>query len=124
MTFGQGSANFLIDSAQCVEQAILTGLKLFKGEWFLDITAGMPWHQQVIGFGTQALYDQAIQAQIKGTQGVTAIDSYSSFLNRSSRALTVNVKGQSLYGPFSISTTVPVAGGFGVEGFGEGGFGQ
>lgn len=120
-TFGQGSANFLINSSQAVEQAVLTGLRLWQGQWFYDTNAGMPWLQQVIGANTQSQYDAAIQAQIKSTTGVTGIDNYKSSLNNVTRHLVVNVNGQSLYGPFSISTSIPVvSGGFGVTPFGVG----
>lgn len=126
MVFGQGSANFWINSAQGVQQAIITGLRLWRGQFFYNTAAGMPWTQEVIGFGTQAIYDQAVQSQIKSTEGVTGIDSYSSSLNPKTRHLTINAKGQSLYGPFVISTEIPVApaGGFGVGGFATRGFGQ
>lgn len=123
MTFGQGSANFLIDSVQCVEQAIVTGLRLLQGEWFYDATAGMPWEQKVVGFTTQSEYDQAIQTQVRSTQGVTGITGYSSSLNRETRVLTVNIAGQTPYGAFSVTVPLPL-GGFGVGGFDTRGFGQ
>jgi hypothetical protein len=64
MTFGFGSANFLVNSPQTVQQATVTGLKLFLGEWFLNTSVGMPWNTQVIGNNTQALYDNAAKSQI------------------------------------------------------------
>lgn len=128
-TFGQGSSNFLVNSAQAVAQLVETGLKLWQGEWFLNTSAGMPWASEVLGYNTQAFYDQAIQAQIKSTVGVTGINSYNSSLNRATRVLTVNANGQSLYGSFAISTAIPVpvpppGGGYGAGGYGQEGYGQ
>jgi hypothetical protein len=119
--FGGGSANFWINSAQGVEQLIITGLRLWQGTWFLDTTAGMPWQQQVIGFRTQSQYDAAIQAQVKSTTGVTGIDNYQSSLNNATRHLKVTITGQSLFGPFSVATSIPLAsaGGFGITPFGQ-----
>jgi len=73
MTFGANGANFLVNSPAAVAQIVLTRLKLLAGEWFLDVTAGMPWKGQVIGAHTQSTRDEAIKSCILGTQGVTAI---------------------------------------------------
>ena len=121
-TFGRGSANFLVDSAEMVVQKILTGLMLFQGEFFLNTSAGMPWKTRVLGFGTQSLYDNAIKNQIRSTAGVTSITSYTSSLNKTTRLLTVIVGGQSAFGPFSLTTALsfapPPLGGYGVGGLG------
>jgi len=124
MTFGQSQSNFLINSAEAVGQLVVTGLKLFQGEFFLNTTAGMPWDIQVIGFNTQALYDNAIKAQIIGTQGVTGITSYSSSLNKLTRLLTVTVGLATQFGPTTISTAVPTLGGWGVGGYSQNPYGE
>jgi hypothetical protein len=104
-TFGQGSANFLVNSPAAVEQAILTGLRLFQGEFWLNTAAGVPWVQDVIGKGTQGTYDSAITNQILSTTGVSGITSYSSSLN--GRALTFTATVMTAYSPtpITISTT-------------------
>ena len=120
-TFGHGKLDFLIDSPATVAQAISTALKLFQGEWFLDITAGMPWSTQVLGYGTQALYDTAIKAKILSISGVKSILSYSSFLNRSSRGLSVSVVVDTIFGQTTVNQTVSA--GYGAGGYGGGGYG-
>jgi hypothetical protein len=57
-TFGQGSKNFLVNSAAAAGQAVLTRLRLMKREWFLDNTEGTPYSDEILGTGTKALYDQ------------------------------------------------------------------
>jgi hypothetical protein len=111
MTFGQGSANFLVNSPAAVEQAILTGLRLFQGEFFLNNAAGMPWFTDVIGVGKQGLYDTAINNQILGTNGVTGVTSYSSSLNTAARTLAVSATVMTAYSPtpITISTTLSLA---------------
>jgi hypothetical protein len=90
-TFGQGSANFWINSPQGVAQSVQTRLLLWEGEWFLDETSGTPYSQEILGYGTKSLYDLAIRARVLATPGVTSIDSYSSSLNSVSRQLTVSM---------------------------------
>lgn len=106
-SFGQGSANFLVDSVATVAQEVLTTLLLFQGEWFLDITAGVPWFTQVAGVGTIPLYDQIIKEAILNVQGVTGIVNYSSSLNRPMRALSVSATIDTLFGTTQVQAQLP-----------------
>jgi hypothetical protein len=105
-TFGQNLQNFLHNTPAAVAQAVKTRLGLTQGEWFLDNTAGTPWNTQILGAGTQNIYDLAIQNEILGTQGVTAILDYASNLNRSTRALTVTATINTQYGQTKVTTTL------------------
>lgn len=104
-TLGTG-ADFFVNNRQAVAQAVLTRLRLFQGEWFLDLSAGMPWATGVLGKYTQPTYDALIKDQILGTQGVLAITKYSSSLDPAERALTVSVDYDTIYGPVSTETTL------------------
>ena len=118
-SFGLGPSEFLVDSPATVAQAVLTALLLHQGEWFLDVTVGMPWETQVIGYGTQSLYDSAIKNEMLGVQGVQSIVSYSSSLDRSTRHLVVNAILDTIYGQTSVSTSVtPTPGGYGIQSYG------
>lgn len=97
-TFGRGGENFIVNSPAAVAQLVLTGLRLLKGEWFLDKTVGMPWLQDVIGVGTKPFYDLAIQNQILNTVGVTGIASYSSTLDPVKRGLSVTAVVDTQFG--------------------------
>lgn len=126
MTFGSGSANFLVNSPQAVLQCVLTALRLWQGEWFLDTTAGVPWSTQVLGMNTQSLYDNAIQTAIRGVQGVTAITSYSSSLNATTRELSVEAEISTAYGDATLSTSLyapPQLSGYGVGGYADNPYG-
>jgi hypothetical protein len=107
--FGRGPGEFLIDSPAAVAQAIRTRLLLQQGEWFLDTTEGTPYSTQIFGMGTQQLYDQAIQARILGTIGVSSIDSYSSQLNPD-RSLSITCTVETIFGvvvPINATPQVP-----------------
>lgn len=95
-SFGSNDAEFLVNSPEAVAQAVKTRFELMTGEWFLDLTEGTPYKGQILGEGTQALYDQAIQERILGTEGVTGIADYSSSL--AGRNLTVSASISTVYG--------------------------
>jgi len=103
-SFGQGASNFLANSPACVGQAVLTRLKLMRGEWFLDQTVGMPYSTEVFVEGGRQTADQATRAVILGTQGVSSIESYSSSFT-ANRAWVVSAVINTIYGalPFTVS---------------------
>ena len=103
-TFGRSLGNFWVDSSAGVAQLIKTRLGLWEGEWFLDNTDGTPYAQNILGTGTQSLYDLAIQQRVLGTQGVTSIVAYSSSVNPVDRTLTVDMLVMTQYS----TTPVPV----------------
>lgn len=77
-TLGQGEANFWINSPEGIAQKVQTRLGLWEGEWFLDKTVGTPYLQQILGYGTASLRDIALRTIILQTDGVSALNSYSS----------------------------------------------
>jgi hypothetical protein len=116
---------FLVNSAQCVAQACVTRLKLWQGEWFLDITDGTPWLQSILGRSQNP--DAYIKQRILGTPGVTGLQNYSSSYNGGKRSLTVQTTVLTLYGSFTLTGTVNNGSSlgnwvFGVSAFGTGAF--
>lgn len=104
--FGQGSQEFLVNSPQCVAQAVGTRLKLLQGEWFLDVTAGTPYSTQVLGTHTQATYDIAIQNEILGTEGVLSISNYTSNVDTVTRALGISATIDTIYGQTELAQSL------------------
>jgi len=104
MSFGAGVSNFLINSPEAVAQAVMTRLKLFQGEWFIDTEIGVPYNTKVLGFGNIHNYDFIIKQQILGTQGVSAIASYSSFIDDKRKA-NINATLDTLFGSTTIQAT-------------------
>ena len=107
-TWGQGGNNYLVDSPAAVGQLVATTLRLWQGEWFLDVLYGTPWLQQILGqSGAKSVVDIIIQSVILGTQPagcVTQIVSYSSAL--SGRGLTINATIDTQFSVAGQSTTV------------------
>lgn len=98
MLFGQQQADFWRDSPEAVAQAVLTRLRLWAGEWWLDTTEGTPYQQAALGTGKRQTIEPAIRARILGTQGVTGIDSISLSFDADARAATIAATIRSEYG--------------------------
>ncbi|MCA8480251.1 hypothetical protein LGN35_20110 [Burkholderia multivorans] len=105
-SFGGGTADFLVNTPETVAQAVLTRLRLLRGEWFVDTTAGMPWATDVLGKYTSGKYDAAIRQCILGTQGVNELTSYSSSVDPETRTLTVTATINTIYGPTTVQATL------------------
>lgn len=101
-TFGSGFTTFLINTPETVAQAVKTRLLLLTNEWFLDTSEGTPYATNILGKGTETLYDLAIQERIFKTEGVNTILSYSSNLS-AQRSLTVEATIDTIYGQTTIS---------------------
>lgn len=100
--FGNSQADFLIDTAEEVAQRVETRLLLMRGEWFLDKTDGTPYSTEILGAHTKPFYDLAIQERVLRTEGVSSIIEYSSDLNGASRALTVSMRIETVFGPIPV----------------------
>lgn len=102
-------ADFHIDTPDAVAQAVKTRLALWVGEWFLDVTEGTPWNEQVLGKRLRGKnYDAAIRQRILGTEGVLELADYTSSIDPNSRALSVAATITTAYGTTQISTTLSI----------------
>lgn len=98
MTFGSQQADFLRNTPETVAQAVVTRLKLWLGEWFIDQTEGTPYQQAALGKNTTASVEPAIRSRILETQGVTSIDSFELDFDPDERKATINATISTEYG--------------------------
>lgn len=103
--FGQGSAEFLVDSPEAVAQSVQTRLGLFTGEWFLDSSEGTPWGSEILGHN-QPFYDAAIKQRILDTNGVNEISDYASYRDGATRKLSIYAIISTDYGTATVSATL------------------
>jgi len=96
---------FLVDSPQCVAQAIMTRLKLQAGEWFLDLDEGTHYDGLILGHNTQATRDLEVRGRILETPGVQQISDYISYVDRG-RNMTVLATVKTLYGTTDLAATL------------------
>lgn len=79
-----------VTGAEAVAQHVRQRLKTYKGEWFLDTTAGVPWLEQIMGDGfNPALAEAVVKAEILDTHGVVEITSFSVTFDASVRRLVI-----------------------------------
>jgi hypothetical protein len=91
--------DFLVNNPEAVAQAVLTRLRLWRGEWFINVADGTPWNQEILGKRQRGKSpDGAIKKRILGTEGVREILSYSSNFDGNTRSLTVNATIATIYG--------------------------
>lgn len=103
--FGGQQLDFHKDVPEAVAQAVLTRLRLLRGEWFLDITEGTPLDRIVDKF-SMGTYDAAIRQRILTTQGVTEMVAYTSTFDADARALSVNATVNTQYGAAQVQVTL------------------
>lgn len=73
-----------------VLQNIVQRLRTYEGEWFLDLTDGTPWYQEIMLKGAkQSDRDNAIQAVILNTPGVAVLTRYASTYDHAKRRASI-----------------------------------
>lgn len=88
-TFGLGNQQGFLTDTAAVAQAIKTSLLLFQAEWWLDLTAGLPLWQDILGSRNNTQYiTLLIQEVILGVPYVQAITSISSTFDHTTRQFT------------------------------------
>ena len=73
-TFGQGRGNYA-DHGESTAQRTRTRLLCFQGDWFLDLTNGMPWLNDFERPGNLPDIERAARMTILQTSGVAQLDS-------------------------------------------------
>lgn len=89
---------FLENTPEAVAQAVLTRLRLWREEWFLDVTEGTPWAQLVLGHGTQNTALQALRQRILDTEGVLELTHLSFEQDEQRRSVNFAVQIKTAYG--------------------------
>lgn len=97
-TFGGSANSFYRNDPQGVAQSVITRLRLWENEWFLDISEGTPYLGGVMGKYTIDDVDSIIKDRIINTEGVTEITSYQSSFNPDLRKFSVSVTISTAYG--------------------------
>lgn len=99
-SFGQGSLNFFINTPAAVAQAVETTLRLFLGEWYLNVNDGTPYLEGVVGMHSKAEADATLQQVIGNVQGVQNIVNFASELDPHTRKYsTISGTLNTIYGP-------------------------
>jgi hypothetical protein len=104
MTFGAGLANFAVD-AEATAQNCRTRVQMIRGEWFLDVSAGVPYLDN--DYVTKAISDKpadiafteaVLQEEILDTDGVSELVSFTSQYNSDTRVFSAQATIQTEFG--------------------------
>lgn len=81
-----------VTGLDAIEQDIRTALLMFMGEWFLDLTAGVPWHQSILGQKASNLpaIREIFRQQLLAIPGVLDVLSVEVTFAATTRRLTVS----------------------------------
>ena len=102
--------------AEGLRQKLETRLKLYRGEWFLDRTVGVPYVQKILGRASgnaeHAVEDgtisQIFDAEILKEKEVIALVSSEAIYDANKRTLAYNARVNTIYG--EIKLEVPTNG--------------
>lgn len=103
---GHGSADFFVDSPEAVGQSVLTRLRLWTGEWFLNTDEGTPYREQVLGAHRRQSAGPAIKMRVAGTEGVTSVDAFNADYDGDSRHIAVAATISTVYGETQIEGVI------------------
>lgn len=98
-SFGNQQNDFWINVPEAVAQAVETSLKLFVGEWFLNIESGVPYPESILGKHSKDEADATLIGQITNVPGVVSLVNYQSELDPNTRSYkTINGTINTVYG--------------------------
>lgn len=80
----------VVQGAKAVAEHVRQRLRFFKGEWFLDTTAGMPWLDDIMARKFDpALAEVVVKREVLDTDYVTEITAFSVNFNMHTRDLQI-----------------------------------
>lgn len=103
MVFGNQQVDFWRDVPDAPAQAVGTRLRLISGEWFLDVSEGVPYQVSALGTGKMQTIEPMFRQAILETQGVVRIGNWSSGWNPDTRTYSVAATIDTLYGRIQLN---------------------
>jgi hypothetical protein len=101
--FGKGRAVYKRD-AKAIAQNILTRLRSFKGDWYLDTEAGVRWIDLLGNPGTERRIIRAVESTVLQTEGVLSIQKLGIIRRDASRGVTIELKYTDVFAQQDLQT--------------------
>lgn len=99
-----------INGADKVAQQIKITLLAFFGEWFLDVTFGVPYLEEILVKNPRiATVETILRAHINAVPHVIRLETFILDWNRQTRTLSLNFVAQTDYGPIEDSVKLDIA---------------
>ena len=97
----------VVDGLESARQRVAQRVRLFLGEWFLDASAGVPYHRDVfVRPATPALALAIITRAIRTVPGVTDVKDVAGSIDNASRTLTYSATVVTGDGNFGVAESV------------------
>jgi len=84
-----------------VAQAVATRLRLWTGNWFLNLAEGTNWSGKVLGNNTALTRDPELRQRILNTPGVIKLNNYDSGFNPNTRAFNATFQLDTQFGVYA-----------------------
>ena len=94
-TFGRGRASYKKDSEQ-IRQSVVTRLRCFYGDWFLDVRDGIDWYALLGRKGTENQILREVEKRVLTTEGVRSIEKLE-VLPTANRVMTINLRFTTIF---------------------------
>jgi hypothetical protein len=93
-----------VSGRDLVRQRLVSALRLFLGEWYLNEDDGVPYYQQIfVNAPRSNILEAILRRQIMASSDVLSIDSFSMTIDRRLRAVHVDFTVQSTVGPVQVA---------------------
>lgn len=108
--FSNSTVRLTATREELARQKVQINLSTFKGEWFRNVLAGIPYLKndnnpvQLLGATTKEVFDLHIKAGIVSRQDIVDILTYNSVLDKVERTLTISFTASTITGS-TVSTT-------------------
>lgn len=106
-TFGQGTANYLIGAPE-VLQNVITRIKSFQNDWYLDTKQCIDWFNILANRNNQKIIEDEVSNVVFTTAGVRKVYEVK-ILNITKRDANIYVKFDTIYNvPFEQEIGIPL----------------
>jgi hypothetical protein len=91
-----------------IDQRLRSALRLFRGEWFLDQSLGVPYFEKILGLKgvSMTIVEQAFRDELKRQPDVLRVDAFEATLDKVTRRLTVEFIAATTDGTVPITVEV------------------
>ena len=95
--FGKGRAVYKTN-AKAIEQNVQTRLRSFRGDWYLDVDAGVNWIELLGNPGTEKRIIRAVESTVLQTDGVLSIQELKIIGRDSTRGVKIRIRYTDVFG--------------------------
>lgn len=97
----------IVEGNEEVRQIIMANLETIEGEWFLDITIGVPWFTEILQKNVSLnRIDGIIINVISSSKGVISLLTYDSSVDAKTRTFNMEFVAQTAYGLLNFNETL------------------